>query len=211
MTVANRHRLMLVRHGETGYNRDGRIQGQLDTALNSTGLAQARAIGRRLASSPVIRCYTSDLARAVDTAREIAIHHGIDIEPVPELREAHLGVLQGVFLRDVETTLADDAAYLLRQDVHARPTGGESPMEVRRRCQRFAARLRRELKHLPAGDVVIVAHGGSLRALTAVLMRLPASAGWSFRFDNGSLTVIDWPPSRQPLLVTYNDRGHLAG
>lgn len=211
MTVADRHRLLLVRHGETGYNLAGRIQGQLDTPLNITGLAQARAIGRRLAGSPVIRCYTSDLERAVDTAREIAVHHGIEVEPVPELREAHLGVLQGVFLRDVETTLADDAAYLLHQEIHARPTGGESPLEVCRRCQRFAARLRRELNHLPAGDVVIVGHGGSLRALTAVLMRLPASAGWSFRFDNGSLTVIDWRPNRQPLLVTYNDRSHLAG
>ncbi len=202
---------MLVRHGETGFNRDGRIQGQLDTALNSTGLAQARAIGQRLTGSPVIRCYSSDLTRAVSTAREIAIHHGIDVELVPELREAHLGVLQGVFLRDVETTLADDAAYLLRQEIHARPTGGESPMEVRRRCQRFAARLRPVGASARAGDVVIVAHGGSLRALTAVLMRLPASAGWSFRFDNASLTVIDWRSNRQPLLVTYNDRSHLAG
>lgn len=211
MAIVDRHRLLLIRHGETGYNQAGRIQGQLDTRLNTTGLAQARAVGRRLASSPVIRCYTSDLSRAVDTAREIAAHHDIDVEPVPELREAHLGVLQGVFLRDVKTTLADDAAYLLRQDVHAKPNGGESPMEVRRRCQRFTGRLRRELKLLPAGDVVIVGHGGSLRALTAVLMGLPASAGWSFRFDNASLTVIEWRTNHQPLLVTYNDRSHLAG
>ncbi len=211
MTIADRHRLLLVRHGETEYNHAGRIQGQLDTPLNDTGLAQARAIGRRLAGSPVIRCYTSDLTRAADTAREIAVHHGINAEPFPELREAHLGILQGVSLRDVEATLADDAAYLLHQDIHARPSGGESPLEVRRRCQRFAGRLRRELKLLSAGDVVIVGHGGSLRALTAVLLGLPASAGWSFRFDNGSLTVIEWRPDRQPLLVTYNDRIHLAG
>jgi broad specificity phosphatase PhoE len=59
--------------------------------------------------------------------------------------------------------------------------------------------------------VVIVGHGGSLRALTAVLLRLPASAGWSFRFDNGSLTEIEWRPNRRPLLVTYNDRSHVAG
>jgi broad specificity phosphatase PhoE len=211
MSDTDRYRLLLVRHGETGYNHAGRIQGQLDIPLNATGIAQARAIGQHLASFPIIRCYTSDLARAVDTAREIATHHRIRVEPVPELREAHLGVLQGRLIRDVEATLADDAAYLLRQDAHARPTGGESPMEVRKRCQRFARRLTRALTRLPSGAVVIVGHGGSLRALTAVLLRLPASAGWSFRFDNGSLTEIEWRPNRRPLLVTYNDRCHLAG
>lgn len=210
MADAGRYWLLLVRHGETGYNRAGRIQGQLDIPLNATGIAQALAIGRRLAALPIIRCYTSDLTRAIDTAREIAVHHDIEVEPVPELREAHLGILQGRFLREVETTLADDAAYLLNQNAHARPAGGESPLEVRRRCQWFARRLRRELKLLPQGDVVIVGHGGSLRALTAVLLRLPASAGWSFRFDNGGLTVIEWRSNRQPLLVTYNDRSHLV-
>ncbi|KAG6868824.1 hypothetical protein C0993_009706 [Termitomyces sp. T159_Od127] len=89
-------RVYIVRHGETQENRDGIIQGQLDTALNAVGLEQARMVGEKLRSVPFEMAFTSDLSRAVQTAETILAHHpNIKLQKKVELRERFMGALQG--------------------------------------------------------------------------------------------------------------------
>ncbi len=205
-----RHRrwLLLVRHGETAFNREGRFQGHLDVPLSPEGMAQAEALGRRLASWPIVYCVSSDLSRARVTAEAIAVPHDLSVDLDPDLREANLGILQGRLGHEVSALLGDDAAYARRR-IDARPPGGESPLEVRRRARRFARRLDARLTSLPPGAVVVVGHGGSLRALVAVLLDLPPAAGWAFRFVNCGLTVVEIDAEGHRTLVAHNDRCHL--
>lgn len=204
-------RLLLVRHGETDFNRERRFQGHIDTPLNASGLAQARAIGQRLSTWPIVYCGASDLARAATTAAEIARHHDVEVELLAGLREAHLGVLQGELIHEFGRILGDESEYLAQRSPHARPPEGESPMDVRRRVQKVVRALAAREAELPPGDLVLVAHGGSLRALAAVLLGLPPAAGWVFGFDNCSLTTIEWHPGGRSMLRAHNDCGHLAG
>ncbi len=88
--------LVLVRHGETAWNVEGRIQGHLDVPLNETGLAQAAAVGKRFRSERFDAIYSSDLIRAFRTASPVVANPEVDIIRDPRLRERHLGVLQGL-------------------------------------------------------------------------------------------------------------------
>jgi broad specificity phosphatase PhoE len=201
-------RLLLVRHGETDYNRAGRYQGHLDIPLNSRGLEQAAALSRRLAAWPIVRVYSSDLSRSLQTAEAIAGPHGLAVELAPDLREAHLGVLQGELIRSGNALQGDAGAAFVRSDVRAKPEQGESVLDVRRRVQRFMRRLRPALGELPPGDIVIVGHGGSLQALAAVALGLSPKAGFAFRFRNCCLTIVGSDALGRPNLLAHNDCCH---
>lgn len=206
-------RLILVRHGETDFNLSRRFQGHIDTCLNAVGEAQARAAASRLANEPIILCISSDLQRCSATARAIAEPHHIEVEFDPDLRESHLGDLQGRFIDDWGTILGDDSEWVARRTVRSRPPGegGESALDVRRRIRRFVRHLSEREPELPEGTVVIVGHGGSLSALTAYLLGFPAAAATVFRFNNCSLTTINWNPGGKTLLMAHNEISHLAG
>jgi broad specificity phosphatase PhoE len=210
--MAWQRRLVLIRHGETLANREKRFQGHHDVPLSELGERQAVATADRIAREfDLVRCYSSDLARADETAREIAQRSAVDIHLDPALREANLGALQGQPWDRAAEFLGDESGYLDRLSLHAAPPDGETPMHVRRRCQRFVRSLFSSLDELDRGDLAVVAHGGSLRALLAVLLGLPAAGGWAFRFDNCSVTSVLIRPDRPALLLAYNDFSHLGG
>lgn len=206
-------RLILVRHGETDYNVSRRWQGHTDTCLNAVGEAQARAVAARLTNEPIVFCVSSDLQRCSATARVIAEPHHLAVELDPDLREANLGDLQGRVIDDWGAILGDDSEWVARRTVRSRPPGegGESALDVRRRIRRFVRHLAEREPTLPEGTIVIVAHGGSLCALTAYLLGFPAAAGTAFRFNNCSLTTINWTPGGKTLLMGHNEISHLAG
>src|ERR1700756_5018462 len=102
-------RVIAVRHGETAWNVDTRIQGQLDVALNDTGLWQARRVARALEEEPIAAIYASDLARAWQTAEAIAQPRGIEITADSGLRERAFGLFEGLTFADVRTALPDQA------------------------------------------------------------------------------------------------------
>ena len=88
--------LCLIRHGQTDWNQQRRFQGQSDVPLNGTGLDQACALAESLAGQTFTALYSSDLSRALDTARALAAREGLEVQPLPELRERHYGIFQGI-------------------------------------------------------------------------------------------------------------------
>jgi probable phosphoglycerate mutase len=145
--------LLLVRHGETDWNRDRRIQGHTDVPLNETGRRQAEELAQTLARERVDAVYSSDLARAVQTARPVADRLGLEVETMPELRERDFGSWEG--LTDLE--IAD------RYPAHSGPWGdGETPDEL---LARLDVALREIAARHPGGRVVVVSHGGPIRRL----------------------------------------------
>src|SRR5579871_641611 len=101
-------RLYIVRHGETEWNRDGRVQGHTDVPLSGEGIEQARRVAERLSREPISAVWSSDLARALDTARAIAAPHDLEVHSTPLLRETMLGEWEG--LTEPEIVARGDSA-----------------------------------------------------------------------------------------------------
>jgi len=174
--------LWLVRHGESTWNVLGLVQGHCDQArLTRRGTLQARAVAGDLGARPIGTLYVSDLRRALQTAAPLAAALGRPVIRDARLRERCLGVLEGTDLAALPT-----AASGLRgarvADPDARPGGGESLRDFYRRVAAFAGDLAARQaggRDAAAGDIAVVAHGGTLRMLTACLHRVPVEEmGW---------------------------------
>eukprot|EP00899_Mesostigma_viride_P012127 jgi/Mesvir1/20915/Mv07987-RA.1 len=160
-------RVILVRHGETEYNRDGRLQGQMDIPLNTLGLQQAALAGERLSLEKIAAVYSSDLDRAMATAVIIASHlepQGMQPIPVVGLRERHLGDLQGMTLHDARKNHPRALACLLSHDRQQslKGVGGESLAELYERATSTVGEI--AARHL-GETIVCVSHGGTLNQL----------------------------------------------
>ena len=159
-------RIVLLRHGRTASNAEGRIQGQLDTPLDEVGLAQAEALGTVFAADPPARVVSSDLTRARTTAQAVCDHVGLPLLLDPRLRETHFGQWQGLTGAEVAAGWPSEFAAWRRHEGHA--VDGESPAQVGERAVASA------LEHLvDEGTLLLVTHGGTARALVGRLTGLP--------------------------------------
>lgn len=173
-------RLVLLRHGQTGYNANSRMQGQLDTDLSDLGRDQASAAAEVLAKRHPLVIVSSDLRRALDTATALAERCGVEVDVDTRLRETHLGDWQGMTHLEVDAA-APGARLAWRDDARWAPHGGESRVDVAARSMPLVDELIIRLDEWgtdDAGDasdrpVVLVAHGGLIAALTAALLDLP--------------------------------------
>ncbi len=189
--------LWLVRHGETNWNRMGWVQGHLDDPkLTRRGRAQARRVADLLATKDVTAVYSSDLRRARWTAEIIADRVGCTVRTDDRLRERSFGMLEGSPSGTLESEATGIAGGRV-VDTGARPDGGESLDDVADRCTSFCHDL---VARQPAGDVVIVAHGGSIRLMKALLAGTePAGMTWG-AVANASVhrVVLASPPPTRP-------------
>ena len=185
--------LLLVRHGETDWNRDRRWQGHADLPLNDDGRRQAHALADELADEPLDAIYSSDLARAYDTARVVAERKGLGVVVDPDLREIDIGAWEGLTSDEVEAQWPGDLARW-RAGEAALGRGGETHDELRERILRAAGRI--AAAH-PGERVLVVSHGGALRALALHARaieqehRLENCGVVRVRFENGGFRGLD--------------------
>jgi len=144
-----------VRHGETDWNLGRRLQGHSDRPLNETGRGQAQALAEELADEPLEAVYASDLSRADETARIVANAHDLEVTTLPELRERHFGTWEGLSDAEIKERFADQIAEGTLGD-------GETREQMDRRVLEA---LRRIAGAHPDGTVLVVSHGGPLRAV----------------------------------------------
>ena len=198
-------RLLVVRHGETAWNVEGRIQGHVDIALNALGQAQARALGERLLHDKFDAVYASDLQRAYETARFAVRDAGRVVIPEPRLRERHLGVLQG--LTGQEALIRQPAAWnaFKSRDPALTLEGGESLDEFSRR----ATGLVEELVQRHAGArLLLVTHGGVLDALYRHATGMALARARDFPLYNASVNVLHHEGNGWRI-ETWGDISHL--
>ncbi len=200
-------RIVAVRHGETAWNVDTRIQGQLDIGLNDNGRWQARQVGNALQGEPVRAVYSSDLQRAWHTAQHIAESTGAVVHAEPGLRERRFGLFEGKTFQEIEATWPEHAQHW-RQRVPdwAPPEGGESLLALRERVQETVHQI--AARHL--GElVVMVAHGGVLDALYRLASGQEVDAPRTWELPNAAINRLLWTPESLTV-VGWSDTGHLT-
>jgi len=180
--------IILTRHGETDWNSDSRIQGHTDIALNANGSAQAEALVERLADETIDIIYTSDLARAADTAEAVRRRRpDTRLLKTPLLRERNWGALEGLTRDEIKTGFPDDAARLASGDPDYAPAGGESKNQVRTRVQGLLDSLVRENQ---GKTILVVTHGGICAMALRIVLGTDMASRAPFRIDNCSITTI---------------------
>lgn len=173
--------LIVIRHGETDWNRQGRYQGHLDSALNAEGLAQAEALGERLAAERFDLLLSSDLGRALQTARAIAMRSGHEIMVEPRLRERRMGIFQGLTPAEAEARYPQDYARFRSHDPDYVIPQGESLRQLFRRSVACFS----ELATCHAGcTLAAVTHGGVLAMLYRHATAMPLEAPRNFTLHN---------------------------
>jgi alpha-ribazole phosphatase/probable phosphoglycerate mutase len=200
--------ILLVRHGETEWNAERRVQGHLNSRLSARGRRQAEAIAARLARVPLTAVYSSDLTRALDTATPIAAAHGLPVVSLPALREKSFGEWEGLTEPEIKANWPDGwhCFHVLRQIDYAIP-GGETWEQVQTRVLGVLGQVLRD--HPSAEDrVVLVGHGGSLRVAFLDALQAPLPTLRRMSLSNASLSRLEYDPERGGRLTLLNDTSH---
>lgn len=203
-------RLLLVRHGVTDWNREGRFQGHLDPPLAHDGRVEARLLGDRLATDPDLRprrVVSSTLGRAAQTAEAIGAAAKVAVETDRRLIEIGQGEWEGRTHEDLARTDAERYEAWRENTGIRQPPGGETIEAATARLESLLADLGTELA---ASPTCLVSHGGTLRILARLLLGADDRASWSLDVDNASLGVCTHTPAGWRL-DRWNDTFHLLG
>jgi probable phosphoglycerate mutase len=199
-------RLCLVRHGETQWNADGRVQGQLDVPLSPIGLAQARAVAAVLGKERFDAIYSSDLVRVRQTAEPTCLL--LRQEPFLDkrLRERHYGIFQGLTYADAKVKLPGDYDRFRSKDPDYDFQTGESLSQFNERALAFFAFLRE--KH-EGQTVLVFTHGGILEMLYRHATGRGISTPRDFEIPNAALNRLEHGPAGWRVLA-WADISHLT-
>jgi broad specificity phosphatase PhoE len=200
-------RLMLIRHAETGHNRDSRVQGQADIPLSELGERQAAALGEHLRREPIVAVISSPLVRAFATAQSIAAPHGLTVTAEPDLMEMHVGEMEGLSTSEMRARFPEFLAeWITERGPALSMPGGESLLEVQERAWAVVERLRSA--HADE-TVALVSHNFVLGSLITRALEMPLHEFRRFRLSVCGVSTVRFRADRT-LLVHLNDTCHLA-
>jgi broad specificity phosphatase PhoE len=204
-------RILLARHGETVFNVEGRWQGQSDSPLTERGLAQARELGRALANDPIAAVYSSDLGRAMHTAREVARPHGLEVIPEPRLREIDVGGFTDRSRADIEAAYPGALAAWAEAPAQMRIPGAETIAEAQARALAFfAERMPRHADQSSEQTVVVIGHGAIGQVILVAALGLSIDDLWlKQRIDNCQISRLEWTAQDGLKLLELCDVRHL--
>jgi probable phosphoglycerate mutase len=200
-------RVIAVRHGETAWNVDTRIQGQLDIGLNAKGRWQAGRVAEALAGEGLEVIYASDLARAHDTALAIGRATGLAVQPDRSLRERAFGIFEGRTWAEIEAHFPEHSARWRAREPGYGPEGGETLRGFYERVVATAGAL--AARH--AGQTIaLVAHGGVMDCLYRAAARVALDAPRSWQLGNAAINRL-LHTGEGFTLVGWSDTSHLDG
>jgi probable phosphoglycerate mutase len=205
MTMPAVTRVVAIRHGETAWNAEQRLQGHTDIGLNDRGQEQARRLALALEGEDFAAVYASDLSRAFATAQAFAAPAGLRVQADTGLRERAFGIFEGHTYGEIEQRWPEGALRWRQRDPQFAPEGGESLEAFQARSVAAVARL--AAAH--AGEsIAVVAHGGVLDALYRAATRAGLSAPRTWALGNASVNRL-LHTGEGFVLVGWNDSRHL--
>ncbi|MEK7989996.1 MAG: histidine phosphatase family protein [Thiotrichaceae bacterium] len=197
--------VFVVRHGETAWNKEGRLQGHLDSQLTPKGIAQSKALGENLKHHDFDAIYASDLTRTRVTAENVASEKHCSITLDPQLRERHLGIFQGHTRKELAEKFPEQAKQYLNYKPDYVIPEGESLVKFCQRCMSCFNRLVAQHKQ---GKILIVTHGGVLTCLFKNVVGVPLGTPRNFVLLNTSLNVFSHHKGHWTL-ESWGDLSHL--
>jgi len=199
-------RLLLVRHAATAWTAQRRFQGQTDVPLSPHGHRQVAGLTQRLMTETIDRLYASDLQRAWETARAIAVPHAVGVQPEPRLREMAFGRWEGLTYAEIQQRDAQHLAAWERDQLHIAPPAGET---LRLMTERVRAAYTSVVAASQGKTVGLVAHGGPLQVLLCLALGLQPQAYWQFAMAPASLSEL-CVYEQGAILTGLNDTHHRA-
>ncbi len=181
-------KLILVRHGETDWNRVNRIQGWLDIPLNEEGIKQAEISAEELSRVKMAAVYSSPLKRALQTAKAIAGKQHLGIKKVSALQEINFGKWQGLLVSEAKREDEELYCRWLRKPLEVRPPGGESLEEVSRRVEKACRTI---ADTHPQETVCLVTHKVAAALIKCHYLNLDRNRIWELLPENANWEVID--------------------
>lgn len=179
--------LVLVRHGETLWNKVGKFQGQKNLPLSKGGIVQAKSLAAYFESWAIDMIVSSDLKRASYTAELIAEPHNITVKTDARLREFSFGVWEGLTRQEVITEYSE--LYLRRKtDINTKIPGGETGSQMLDRVKDWL----RDISDSKFQCVLAVSHGGTIRAILAAILNIDVSKCYPLKLDNCGFSIIQW-------------------
>ena len=198
-------RIIAIRHGETSWNVDTRIQGHLDIPLSANGRWQAERLAAALKGESLAAIYASDLTRAWETAQYLGRAQGLAVIKEMGLRERGFGDFQGKTFAEIEALLPEQSQRWRKRDPEFSPHGGESLMALRSRV--ISATERLAALH-PGEQIAVVGHGGVMDVLYRAATRLEIQAPRTWALGNAAINRLLWSPEGFSL-VGWADTSHL--
>ncbi len=198
-------RIIAIRHGETAWNVDARLQGHLDVELNAKGFWQADRVARALADESIDAIYTSDLMRAWHTASAIEKAVGAPVTANQGLRERGFGSYEGKTYAELEAQWPDAALRWRKREPDWAPPGGETLLDLRQRVSKTVAALAQ--RHT-GGQIVMVAHGGVMDVLYRLATGQDLQAPRTWHLGNAAINRLLWT-AEGLTLVGWGDVSHL--
>jgi probable phosphoglycerate mutase len=205
MPYSQTTRILAIRHGETAWNVDTRIQGQLDIPLNERGRWQAARLGASLGEEGLSALYASDLQRAHETAQAVAGATGLPVRAEPGLRERQFGSFQGQTVDEILARHPEHAQRWRQRDPDFRPADGETLREFYQRSVNTASRL--AAAHC-GQTIALVAHGGVLDCLYRAATGMALEAPRTWQLGNASVNRLLWTEGAFHM-VAWGDTTHL--
>lgn len=199
-------RICFVRHGETDWNVEKRIQGQTDIPLNEIGRAQALAMAFNAAHVSFKAIYSSDLMRAAETARVLAVREELDVQPLPQLRERHYGIFQGITATEGAARYPEAYLRYMARDVGYDFETGESIDQL---VMRVSEAINWMVRHHTGQTIAAVTHAGVLDILYRKATGRPLHTPRDFVIPNCALNWFHFDGQGWHL-ESWGDRHHLT-
>jgi broad specificity phosphatase PhoE len=194
-------KIILIRHGETEENKAGIFQGHLPGKLSEEGIEQAKKVALRLKDEKIDHIFSSDLARAADTAKEIAKYHDVPIEFIRDIRERHMGEFQGKNKSELGWDPKKQVGSLIQ------PKEGETLEQLFTRTRKFIHRIISE--HMNS-TVLLVCHGGVGKVIIAEITGKPVSEIRAIKnLNNSSVSIFELDEDKNHNIHLYNCTEHL--
>ncbi len=199
-------KLVLVRHGQTEWNVDGKFQGQSNVALTEEGIRQARELAEHFPVQKLDAIYASDLSRARVTAEIVGDYFGLPVQVTRELRELHFGDWEGLSYDEIVSGWPDALENFLQHPDRLRIPHGESFHQLQERAMLVIAKI------LAAHDdetVLVVAHGAILRTILTAVLHMPLEYLWSIRQFNTAVNILRYDDGNWTIEL-LNSTAHLS-
>lgn len=183
-------RFILVRHGETQWNTNGRFGGYTDVPLNEKGKEQAKSAGQKLMDEKIDRVYCSDLSRATDTAQAILEHHSLPVNYSKSIREMNFGKWEGLTYKQILEEYPEHSKAWVEDYTHVACLEGES-------LQMFYDRIAQAFEKIKADvrdgeTALIVAHSGVIKGILCKEIIGSVDGFWKFKVENGGIVVLEF-------------------